>query len=78
MSPLAGFFFDLCVLQWNHFNPDTLETEESVLISGVKLYTNMVFGTAKSVLFIEVSSFQGVLIRGVLLYVINRGIFTAE
>ena len=29
----------------------------------------MAFGTAKSVLFIEVSSFQGVLIRGVPLYV---------
>ena len=28
----------------------------------------MAFGTAKSVLFIEVSSFQGVLIRGVPLY----------
>ena len=28
----------------------------------------MVFGTAKSVLFIEVSSFQGVLIRGDPLY----------
>ena len=31
-------------------------------VSGVKLYTNMAFGTAKSVLFIEMSSFQGVLI----------------
>ena len=29
------------------------------------MYTNMAFGTAKSVLFIEVSSFQGVLIREV-------------
>ena len=29
----------------------------------------MVFGTAKGVLFIEVSSFQGVLIRGVPLYI---------
>ena len=29
------------------------------------IYTNMVFGAAKGVLFIEVSSFQGVLIRGV-------------
>ena len=28
----------------------------------------MAFGTAKSVMFIEVSSFQGVLIRGVPLY----------
>ena len=27
------------------------------------MYTNMVFGIAKSVLFIEVSSFQGVQIR---------------
>ena len=49
---------------WNLSNPDTLGAEESVLISGVKLYTNMAFGTTKSVLFIEVSSFQGVLIRG--------------
>ena len=61
-------------VQWNLSNPDTLGAEESVLISevslisGVELYTNMAFGTAKSVLFIEVSSFQGVLIRGVLLY----------
>ena len=46
-------------VQWNLSNVDTLGTEESVLISGVKLYTNMVFGIAK------VSSFQGVLIRGV-------------
>ena len=38
------------------------------MISGVKFYTNMAFGTAKSVLFIEVSSFQGVLIRVVPLY----------
>ena len=38
---------------------------EGVLISGVKLYTHMAFRTAKSVLFIEVSSFQGVLIGGV-------------
>ena len=29
------------------------------------MYTNRVVGTAKCVLFIEVSSFQGVLIRGV-------------
>ena len=35
------------------------------MISGVEKYTNMVFGTAKGVLFIEVSLFQGVLIRGV-------------
>ena len=28
------------------------------------MYTNMVFGTVKSVLFIEVSSFQGVLNKG--------------
>ena len=32
------------------------------MISGVELDTNMVFGAAKGVLFIEVSSFQGVLI----------------
>ena len=36
-----------------------------VLISGVVMYTNnRVFGTAKCVLFIEVSSFQGVLNKG--------------
>ena len=33
------------------------------------MYKNVAFGTAKSVLFIEVSSFQGVLIREVPLYV---------
>ena len=32
-------------------------------ISGVVMYTCEVFGTAKCVLFIEVSSFQGVLIK---------------
>ena len=32
------------------------------------MYTNMAFGAAKAVLFIEVSSLQGVLIRGVPLY----------
>ena len=32
------------------------------------MYTNRVFGTAKCVLFIEVSSFQGILIREVPLY----------
>ena len=37
-------------------------------MSGVKLYTNLAFGIAKSVLFIEVYTFQGVLIRGVPLY----------
>ena len=42
-------------------NPDTLGKEESVLISGVVMYTNRVFGTAKCVQFIEVSLFQGVL-----------------
>ena len=48
-------------LQCNLSNPDTLGTEESVLISevvlisGVKFYTNMAFGTAKSDLFIKVS-----------------------
>ena len=34
------------------------------------MYTNRVFGTAKCVLFIEVSSFQGVLIREIPLYII--------
>ena len=32
----------------------------------------MAFGTAKSVLFIEVSSFQGVLIRGIPLQIISH------
>ena len=31
----------------------------------VKKYTNVIFVTAKGVLFIEVSSFQGVLIIGI-------------
>ena len=53
------------IIQWNVSNLDTLETEESVLISAG---TNRVFGMAKSVLVIEVSSFQGVLIREVPLY----------
>ena len=40
-------------IQWNLSNPDTLGKEESVLISevswfqGLKLYTNMAFGTGK-------------------------------
>ena len=41
---------------------------ESVLISGVIMYRNMTFGAVKAVLFIEVSSLWGVLIRGVPLY----------
>ena len=32
------------------------------------MYTNRVFGTAKSALFIEVSSFQGVLNKGFPIY----------
>ena len=44
-------------VQWNLSNPDTLGTEESVLISGFKSYTNMAFGTAKSV---EMSSLRSI------------------
>ena len=48
---------------------DSLGTEDSILmgvpISGVVICTNRVFGTANAcVLFIKVSSFQGVLIKG--------------
>ena len=50
-------------VQWNLSNPDTLGTEESVpiskvsvLISEVVIYTQRDFGTAKSFLFINVSS----------------------
>ena len=52
-------------VEWNSSNPDTPDQAESVLISGVTMCTNMAFGAAKVVLFIEVSSNQGVLIRGV-------------
>ena len=65
-----------------NFSPDTLGTEESVLISGVTMYTNMVFGTAKCV---EVSSFQCVLDKGfrcihvvctyIIMYVYNKVYF---
>ena len=34
------------------------------MISGAEKYTNMVFGVAKGVLFIDVSSFQGVQLEG--------------
>ena len=48
-------------IQWSLSNQDTLGTEESVLfsgvlISGVVMYTNRVFGTVKRVLLIKVSS----------------------
>ena len=56
-------------VKWNLSNPNTLGAEESVLISGVELYTDLAHGTAKTVLFIKVSSFQGVLIRGILQYI---------
>ena len=60
-------------IQWNLSNPDTLGTEESVLISEVRVLIlgvviNLVFGADKCVLVIEVSSFQGVLIKEVPLY----------
>ena len=48
-----------CSLTVEPSNLDTLGT-----ISGVVMYTNRVFGTAKCVLFVEVSSFQGVLSKG--------------
>lgn len=47
-------------LQWNLSNPDPLGTEGNVVL--VELSTNVAFGTAQ---FIEVSLFQGVLIRAV-------------
>ena len=34
-------------------------------MSGIQLYTDLAFGTAKSLLFIKVFSFQGVPIKGV-------------
>ena len=70
VDPAAGTvtIFDddgmLHVVQWNLSNADTLGAEESVLA----------FGTAKSVLFIKVSSFQGVLIRGVPLHVVRNSL----
>ena len=58
----------LCIgIQCNLFNPDTIGADSSVLnreASGVVKYTNVVFGTGESVLFIEVSSFQGPSIEG--------------
>ena len=42
--------------------------ERGVLISGVVKYKSDVFGTEKSVLFMEVSSIQGCPYRGVPLY----------
>ena len=48
---------------------DTAGTEVSdyrgVLISGVVVYTDGMFGTAKCVLVIEMSSIQGILLREV-------------
>ena len=41
------------------------------------MYTNRVFGTAKCVLFIEVSSFHGVLIKGAhCIYIYNGPLVT--
>ena len=39
-----------------------------LVISEVAMYSNRAFGTAKCILFIEMSSFQGVLVREVPLY----------
>ena len=52
------------MLQWNLSNLETLGAEDALLISGVEIWDS------KSVLFIKVSSFQGVLIRGVPLYIL--------
>ena len=43
-----------------------------ILISGSVIFTSNMSGTAKCVLFIEVSAFQGVLVRGVLQYTYVR------
>ena len=50
----------------NLSNPDRLGPQKAkgVLISGVEQYTNVVFGTSKTVLYIEVSLFRSVLIEG--------------
>ena len=40
-------------------DPSIPDTIESVLISGVEKYTNMVLGEEESVLFREVALFQG-------------------
>ena len=57
------------MVQWNVPKQDTFETEESVLTSEMSQFqglTNRVFGTVTYyVLFTEVSSFQGVLIKRV-------------
>ena len=44
------------------------QIERGVLISGVKMYTILMFGTAQAVLIRGVSIFQGVLIREVSLF----------
>ena len=54
-----------CVQHWDKYKcPDY----RGVLISGVNLYYKAQFGTFVSVLDTGVSSFQGVLYRGVSLY----------
>ena len=64
-------------IQWDISSQDTLGTrknvlfERGVLISGAKMHTNVVFGDSNSVLFIKVSLFQGVLLRGVPLYTLH-------
>ena len=57
------FYSPVCI-QWNL---STLRTEQHVVRvkCPVAMYTNGVFRTAKCVLFTEVSSFQGVLIKRV-------------
>ena len=42
-------------------SPLLVSCPDKKIFSGVVMYINRVFGTAKRVLFIEVSSFQGVL-----------------
>ena len=41
------------LVQWNPSNPDTMGPQK-VLISGVEKFKNVVFGTTKTVFYIEV------------------------
>ena len=51
-------------MQWNPPNQGIHQTRKTVLISGVTMYPNIVFGDSNIVPSIEVSLLQGILKRG--------------
>ena len=61
-EPNLGILYVYVHVQWKFSNSDTLGQAESVLINKVSCFRgyNVAFGAVKAVLFIEVSSLQGI------------------